>query len=132
MLRRGDVWWADFGERRPVLLLGEAADGQFRCVQIVEPAGVDLTGIGLEVPLGAEDGLPLEGVVRVAYARPGLVPCTWLATVTEEDVLEHAGTVSQAKLDQVEEILRLGELPPPRPSRPDLPSPPRDPPYATP
>lgn len=117
MLNRGEVWWVDFGERRPVVLLSpallpqEAADAQFRCVQIVEPAGVDLDGVGLEVPLGAADGLPLEGVVRVAFARPGFVPCTWLATVTQEDVLERVGTVPQGKLEQIEEALRLAEFP---------------------
>lgn len=111
MLQRGEVWWADFGERRPVVVLSEILDAQFRCVQIVEPVDIDLTGVGLEVPLGAADGLSVEGVVRVAFARPGLVPCTWLATVTEEDVLERVGTLSDAKLEQIETALRLADTP---------------------
>lgn len=110
MLRRGEVWWADFGERRPVVLLSEGANAEFRGMQIVEPVDVDITGFGLEVPLGAADGLPLEGVIRVAFPRPGLVPCTWLATVTEQDVLERAGVLTEAKLKEIEEALRLADI----------------------
>jgi mRNA interferase MazF len=111
MLRRGEVWWADFGEPRPVVLLLKAADAQFRCMQIVAPADIDITGHGLEVPLGAADGLSLEGVVRVVFPRPGLVPCTWLVAVTEEDVLECIGVLPQAKLKQIEEAMRLAGIP---------------------
>lgn len=110
MLRRGEVWWADFGARRPVVVLSKTADGQFRCMQIVEPAGIDLTGAGLEVPLGTQEGLSVEGVVRVAFPRSGLVPCTWLATVTEQDVLELIGVLPQAKVEQIEEAMRLADI----------------------
>ena len=110
MLRRGEVWWADFGERRPVVLLSKTADDQFRCMQIVEPVDIDITGVGLEVPLGAADGLSVEGVVRVALPRPGLIPCTWLATVSEQDVLECVGVLSQVKLEQIEDALRLAGI----------------------
>ena len=50
MLKRGEVWFADFGERRPVVLLSKTADAQFRCIQIVEPVDIDIAGLGLEVP----------------------------------------------------------------------------------
>jgi mRNA interferase MazF len=109
-LRRGEVWWADFGERRPVVLLSEGTNAEFCGMQIVEPADVDITGFGLEVQVGAADGLLLEGVVRVALPRPGLVPCTWLATVTEQDVLERAGVLTEAKLLEIEEALRLADI----------------------
>lgn len=110
MLRRGEVWWADFGEPRPVVLLAEVAPGMFQGMQIVEPVTVDITGFGLEVTLGAADGLPLDGVVRVAFPRPGITPCTWLATLTEEDVLERAGRVSAAKLREIEQAVGLGGI----------------------
>ncbi|MEX5636608.1 type II toxin-antitoxin system PemK/MazF family toxin [Parafrankia sp. FMc2] len=109
-MRRGEVWWADFGERRPVILLSEEAHMEFRAMQIVDPATVDITGVGLEVTVGAVEGLPLDGVVRVAFPRPGLIPCTWLATVTERDVIERAGVLPEAKLDEIERALRLGGI----------------------
>ncbi|MBQ1118319.1 MULTISPECIES: type II toxin-antitoxin system PemK/MazF family toxin [Streptomyces] len=104
-MRRGEVWWADFGERRPVVLLSEGANSEFQAMQIVEPVTVDITGFGLEVTVGAAEGLPLEGVVRVAFPRPGIIPCTWLATITERDVTERAGVLPAAKLDEIEDAL---------------------------
>jgi mRNA interferase MazF len=94
------------------VLLSEGSHAKFQAVQIVEPAGVDISRFGREVALGPADGLPLEGVVRVAFPRPGAVPCTWLLTVTEQDVLECAGTLPESKLDEIDEALRLsGDLP---------------------
>lgn len=107
-MRRGDVWWVDFGERRPVVLLSESADGTFRAIQIVEPANVDITGLGLEVAVGPVDGCPLAGVIRVAFPGPDMVPCTWLATVTEQDLIALAGTVPESRLNDIEQALRLG------------------------
>lgn len=107
-MRRGEVWWVDFGERRPVVLLSESPDARFQAIQIVEPAKVDITGVGLEVTIGSADGLSLEGVIRVAFPGPGMVPCTWLATVTEQDLIEPAGEVPPSKLNAIEEALRLG------------------------
>ena len=71
-MQRGEVWWADFGERRPVVLLSQAGDSEFRGVQIVDPAGIDLSGFGLEVTVGTAEGLSVQGVVRVALPRPGM------------------------------------------------------------
>jgi mRNA interferase MazF len=111
-MRRGEVWWADFGERRPVVLLSEGANAEFRVMQIVEPTAIDMTGFGLEVTVGAADGLPLDGVVRVAFPRSGIILCTWLATVGERDLIERAGVLSEAKLGEIEEALRLGGIAP--------------------
>jgi len=108
-MRCGEVWWADFGERRPVVLLSEPSNSTFQAMQIVEPANVDLTGVGLEVALGSADGLPLEGVIRVLFPRPGMVPCTWLTTVTKQDLIERAGAVPESKVGDIWEALRLSE-----------------------
>ncbi|CAO5171401.1 mRNA interferase MazF [Frankia sp. AiPs1] len=105
----GEVWWADFGERRPVVLLSEPSNSRFQAVQIVEPANVDLTGVGLEVALGSADGLPFDGVIRVLFPSPGMVPCTWLTAVTEQDLIERAGALSESKVDDIWEALRLSE-----------------------
>ncbi|GAA4990055.1 hypothetical protein GCM10023205_71660 [Yinghuangia aomiensis] len=62
-MRRGEVWWADFDEQTAVVLLsGEEASG-FLAMQVVAPAGTDISGVAVEVAVGAPEGLPLEGVV---------------------------------------------------------------------
>ncbi|GGJ26127.1 hypothetical protein GCM10010121_041550 [Streptomyces brasiliensis] len=75
-MRRGEVWWVAFDEPRPVVLLSEAESSGFRAMQIVAPAGADISGLGVEVAVGPADGLPFEGVLRFAFPRPGFTPCT--------------------------------------------------------
>ncbi|MFD8800039.1 type II toxin-antitoxin system PemK/MazF family toxin [Streptomyces atroolivaceus] len=108
-MQRGEVWWVEFDERRPVVLLsGDDASG-IRVMQVVARAGVDITGLGVEVPVGAVEGLPFEGVLRFALPRPGFTPCTWLTTVSRDDLIERAGVLSSAKLSEIEKVLRIGE-----------------------
>ncbi|MFD4001022.1 type II toxin-antitoxin system PemK/MazF family toxin [Streptomyces rubiginosohelvolus] len=107
-MQRGEVWWVEFDERRPVVLLsGDDASG-IQVMQVVAPAGVDIAGLGIEVAVGATEGLPYEGVLRFALPRPGLTPCTWLTTVSRDDLIERAGALSSAKLGEIEDALRLG------------------------
>ncbi|MEU6236695.1 type II toxin-antitoxin system PemK/MazF family toxin [Kitasatospora sp. NPDC047058] len=109
-MQRGEVWWVDFDERRPVVLLsGDEASG-FRAMQVVAPAGTEISGVAVEVAVGAPEGLPLGGVLRVALPRPGLVPCTWLVTLAREDLIERVGALSSAKLDEIKDALRAGGL----------------------
>ncbi|MFD3611133.1 type II toxin-antitoxin system PemK/MazF family toxin [Streptomyces atroolivaceus] len=108
-MQRGEVWWVEFDERRPVVLLsGDDASG-IRVMQVVARAGVDITGLGVEVAVGAVEGLPFEGVLRFALPRPGFTPCTWQTTVSRDDLIERAGVLSSAKLSEIEKALRLGE-----------------------
>ncbi|MEU6976959.1 type II toxin-antitoxin system PemK/MazF family toxin [Streptomyces sp. NPDC046371] len=108
-MRRGEVWWVEFDERRPaVLLSGDSASG-IRVMQVVAPAGVDISGLGVEVAVGAMEGLPFEGVLRLAFPRPGFIPCTWLTTVSRDELIERAGVLPSAKLREIEEALRLAE-----------------------
>ncbi|MGW7079813.1 type II toxin-antitoxin system PemK/MazF family toxin [Streptomyces sp. NPDC054866] len=109
-MQRGEVWWADIDERRPVVLLWEEEASEFRAMQVVAPAGIELSGVAAELPVGASEGLPFEGVLRVALPRPGLIPCTWLVTLTRKDLVERAGVLSSAKLGDLQELLRLGGL----------------------
>jgi mRNA interferase MazF len=95
-VRRGEVWWAEFDEQHPVVLLSEGSSGcgrhhesGVRAVQIVAASGLDISGLGLKVTVGTRDNLPFEGVVRVAFPRPGFVPCTWATTVGAD---QHCGT----------------------------------------
>ncbi|KPL29208.1 hypothetical protein JI76_29310 [Streptomyces anulatus] len=108
-MQRGEVWWVQFDERRLVVLLsGDGASG-IRVMQVVAPAGVDLSGLGIEVTVGAAEGLPFEGVLRLALPRPGFTPCTWLTTVSRDDLMERAAVLSSAKLSEIDDALRLAE-----------------------
>lgn len=108
-MQRGEVWWVEFDERRLVVLLsGDDASG-IQVMQVVAPAGVDITGLGVEVAVGAMEGLPFEGVLRVAIPRPGLTPCTWLTTVSRDDLTERAAVLSSGKLSEIDDALRLAE-----------------------
>ncbi|MEU9701583.1 type II toxin-antitoxin system PemK/MazF family toxin [Streptomyces sp. NPDC047981] len=104
-MQRGEVWWVDFDERRPVVLLSDDEPSGFQAMQVVTPAGIDISGLGIEVMVGTLEGLPFEGVLRFAFPRPGLTPCTWLTTVARDDLIERAGVLSAAKLSEVGEAL---------------------------
>jgi mRNA interferase MazF len=100
----------EFDERRLVVLLSGDEPSGIQVMQVVAPAGVDLTGLGVEVTVGAVDGLPYEGVLRVALPREGSTPCTWQTTLSRDDLIERAGALSSAKLSEIEDALRLGGL----------------------
>ncbi|MDQ4113079.1 MAG: type II toxin-antitoxin system PemK/MazF family toxin [Actinomycetota bacterium] len=106
-MQRGEVWWVEFDERRLVVLLSGGDASEIQVMQVVAPAGVDITGLGVEVAVGAMDGLPLEGVLRFAMPRPGSTPCTWLTTLSSDDLIERAGALSSAKLGEIDDALRL-------------------------
>ena len=108
-MRQGEVWWAEFDERRPVVLLSEEGPAGFRAMQVVAPADTDFTGLGIEVAIGTQQGLPFDGVVRFAFPWPGFTPCTWLTTVSREDLIERAGMVPAAKLREIDDALRASE-----------------------
>jgi len=108
-MHRGEVWWAAFDERRPVVLLsGDEASG-FQAMQVVAPSGVDISGLGVEVAVGTGEGLPFDGVLRFGFPRPGYLPCTWLTTLSRDDLIERAGVLTAAKLSEVDDALRLGD-----------------------
>ncbi|MGV9454562.1 type II toxin-antitoxin system PemK/MazF family toxin [Streptomyces sp. NPDC003635] len=104
-MQRGEVWWVDFDERRPVVLLSDEESSGFQAMQVVAPAGVDMGGLGVEVAVGPVEGVPFDGVLRFAFPRPGFTPCTWLTTMARDDLIERAGVLSPAKLREVGEAL---------------------------
>jgi mRNA interferase MazF len=109
-MRRGEVWWVEFDERRPVVLLSEEEESSgFRAVQVVAPAGAAISGLGVEVEVGVLEGQPFEGVLRFVFPRPGFTPCTWLTTLSRDDLIERAGTLSSAKLTEIDDALRACE-----------------------
>jgi mRNA interferase MazF len=137
-VERGEVWWALVDQRRPVVLLLSGGP-ELRALQIVAPATAEqkrgfvvLTGeqacdaeemgrivdaagsaagaVGVEVEIGPDEGLSPAGVVRLALPRDGTVFCTWLVTLTPEYLIERAGVLSPAKLNELDNALRLASL----------------------
>jgi mRNA interferase MazF len=105
-MRRGEVWWAELDERRPVVLLSAEGPSGFRAMQVVPPADADISGLGTEVPVGVPEGLPFDGVLRFVFPRPGFTPCTWLTTLSREDLIERAGAVPAARLSEIRDSSR--------------------------
>ena len=110
-MQSGEVWWVEFDERRPVVLLSGDDGSGYRAVHVVEAAKVSIEGLAVEVAVGAADGLPIEGVLRFAFARPGYTPCTWLTTLFGDDLIEQAGALPDAKVAEIEDAIRLCEQP---------------------
>jgi mRNA interferase MazF len=108
-MRRGEVWWAEFDERRPVVLLSEEEPSGFLAMQVVAPADTDISGLGIEMAVGVPEGLPFEGVLRFVIPRPGFTPCTWLTTLNRDDLTEQAGALPTAKLTEIDDALRASE-----------------------
>lgn len=108
-MHRGEVWWAEFDERRPVVLLSEDEPSGLLAMQVVAPADAGISGLGIEVAVGIQEGLPFEGALRVVFPGPGFTPCTWLTTLSRDDLTERAGTLSPEKLSEIDDALRAGE-----------------------
>ena len=107
---RGEVWWAYVDERCPVVFLSRDGSGKVRAIMIVAPASTNLDGHAIEVRVGTREGLPLEGVLRVALLRPGRINCNWLITLSQAALLERVGVLSPEKLRELDRALRLGGL----------------------
>ena len=104
IVNRGDVWMAALDQLRPVVVLSRLDNDDLRCVVAVEPANEVISGVAVEVDLG------LNGhVVRVALPRPGRINCTWVLTLSQEDLIEKVGTLSSAKLSEVENLILMGD-----------------------
>ena len=119
-MKRGEVWWASVdlplddgfsaNRRRPVVLLSQDEASEVRMMLIVAPASTDISGVCVEVRVGATEGLPREGVLRVALPHSGHIMCDWLGTLAREDLIERMGALSSAKLEELENALHTGGL----------------------
>jgi mRNA interferase MazF len=141
LVEGGEVWWALIDERCPVVLLSGADAAEVRTVRVASPAttaekrgflvltgeqaaddaerhrliaaaGHGVAAIGVEVAIGAAEGLAEAGVVRVALPRDGTIFCTWLMTLPPDCLLERAGALSPGKLHQLQNALRLAATAP--------------------
>ena len=107
---RGEVWWAQIDEKRAVVLLSHESPAELMAMQVVAPASTDISGIAAEVKIGIREGLPSDGVVRVALPRLGKINCSWMVTLRPADLIEQVGVLSPAKLREFDEVLRLVDL----------------------
>jgi len=96
-MKRGEIWWARLDKHRPVVLLSRAEAYELRAMVIVAPATTTVRGFSLEVKLGRREGLSRDCVVN----------CDWLVTVPRGDLIERAGSVSAAKMRQLDDALRF-------------------------
>lgn len=104
IVRQGDIWTAPFDHVRPVVVLARLDNDDLLCVVAVEAANEDISAMAMEVDLG------LDGhVVRIALPRPGKINCTWVLSLSQEDLVEKLGTLSSAKLNEVENLILIGD-----------------------
>ncbi len=104
IVSRGDLWTAVFDEVRLVVVLARVGRNALQCVVAVKRANEDISGIAVEVDLGLNDL-----VVRVALPRPGRINCTWMLTASQDDLVEKVGTLSPARLNEVENLILMEE-----------------------
>jgi mRNA interferase MazF len=96
-LKRGEVWWGQLDKRRPVVLLSRDEAYEVRSMIVVAPTTTRIRGYAVEVKLGRREGLTRECVVN----------CDWLVTIGKVDLIERAGSLSPAKLQQLDAALRF-------------------------
>jgi mRNA interferase MazF len=84
--------------------------GELSAMVVVAPASTDISGVAVEMKLGTGEGLPDDGVVRVALPRPGKINCSWLITLRPTDLIEQAGVLSPPRLREFDQLLRLADL----------------------
>jgi mRNA interferase MazF len=105
------VWWVEFDELRPVVVLGGDETAGFQVIQVVPATDMDIRGLGIEVPIDPIDELAYEGVLRLGFANPGFLFCTWLTSVTAQWLVKPAGVLSPGKLEEIDTALRLCSQP---------------------
>lgn len=92
--RQGEVWWANLPEPlgwRPVLILTRSELLTKLQWVTVAPLTRTIRGLGSEVRLGPDDGLPQSCVVSLDN----------VATVEQDRLSQHIATLSPEKLNQV-------------------------------
>jgi len=138
-VERGEVWWAHVDERQPVVVVSVGPGSVLRAVQIVAPAtpaerlgflimsgaeaidaderqrivssaGSSVVAVGVEVAIGAEEGLPYEGVVRAALPKAGKLFCTWMLTLSPDCLIERIGILSPEKVRVLENVMELASV----------------------
>lgn len=98
-MRRGEVWWARLPKpvgRRPVVLVSRDEAYAVRALVSVVPITTRARGIAVEVPLGAQEGLP-----RKCVANADIV-----TTIPKAALAGYAGVLGPEKLTVLDDALR--------------------------
>ncbi len=99
-MRRGEVWWARLpapAGRRPVVLVSRDQAYAVRALVTVAPVTTRARGIPVEIPLGADEGLP----------RPCVANIDAVQTVRKSWLESRAGALAPRKLAALDKALRF-------------------------
>jgi mRNA interferase MazF len=96
-MKRGELWWADLGKRRPVVLVSRDEAYEVRALVITAPVSTTIRGYAVEVKLGKREGL----------AKPSVVNCDWLMTVPKRSLVQRIAVLPPAKLQEIDDALRF-------------------------
>ena len=92
----GELWWAHFDKRRPVVVVGRDDVRGARARTTVAPVTRTARGLPSEVELDQRDGLPLACVAS----------CDELGTIPKSKLIRRIGRLSEAKLLELAEAAR--------------------------
>lgn len=72
MVARGEVWWGEAPDEkgRPYLVVSRDAANEVMQRVLVAPVTRRVRGLPSEVPVGADEGLPVESVASFDNLRP--------------------------------------------------------------
>jgi mRNA interferase MazF len=99
-MRRGDVWWAELAAPagpRPVVIVSRSEACVVRSAVTVAPVTSRIRELPVEVPLGADDGLPKAYVVN----------CDSLATVPKARLSRRIAVLHPAKIVDLNRALKF-------------------------
>ena len=96
-MKRGEIWWAEVDEPRPVCLLSRREAYDVRALVIVAPVSTTIRGYAVELRVGKREGL----------ARTSVINCDWLVTLPKARLARRLGTLSPEKLERLDEALRF-------------------------
>jgi mRNA interferase MazF len=99
-LKRGELWWAllrGAAKTRPVALVSRTEAYARRDLFIVAPVTRRIRNIAAEVAVGHGEGLAHDSVVN----------CDTLRTVRKSELAEPIGTLSPAKIEELDAALKF-------------------------
>lgn len=96
-MKRGEIWWAVVDKRRPVVLVSRQEAYAVRAMVITAPVSTTIRGYAVEIKLGPREGLPKASVIN----------CDWLVTLPKQQLDQRIGTLSESKLQQLDEALKF-------------------------